>query len=133
MARILIADDDPIVCAMVSEILSNEGYDVFEASDGVEALALIRRLEIDLLIVDMLMPNKDGLETIMELRRTGWTRPILAISSGGRMDVSSLLRPAATFGADQVQSKPVRAAVLISSVKELLATSVRNQSAGAVG
>ena len=120
MATILIADDDPIVCAMATEILGAENHSVIEAEDGVQAMEIIRSQEIDLLIVDMLMPNKDGLETILELRREGWSRPILAISSGGRMDVSSLLRPATAFGADMVHSKPLRAPVLIEAVRSLL-------------
>lgn len=120
MATILIADDDPIVRATVVEFLTGAGHTLLEARDGVEALEEIERADIDLLIIDMLMPNKDGLETILELRRMDKAMPILAISSGGRMDVQSLLRPAAAFGATGVLAKPLRESELVAMVEGLL-------------
>jgi CheY-like chemotaxis protein len=120
MATILIADDDPIVRATVSEFLTGAGHTLLEARDGVEALEQIERAAVDLLIIDMLMPNKDGLETILELRRADQAMPILAISSGGRMDVQSLLRPAVAFGATEVLAKPLRERELVAVVDELL-------------
>lgn len=120
MATILIADDDPIVRATVSEYLSSEGFTVIEAEDGREAVAIIRSTAVDLLIVDMLMPEQDGLETILELRKEGTALPIVAISSGGRMDQTSLLAPALAFGADQALGKPLLRHTLIAAVRSLL-------------
>lgn len=120
MATILIADDDPIVRATVSEFLTGAGHTLLQARDGVEALEEIDRADIDLLIIDMLMPNKDGLETILELRKADRAMPILAISSGGRMDVQSLLRPAVAFGATEVLAKPLRESELVAVVEGLL-------------
>lgn len=120
MATILIADDDPIVRATVVEFLGAAGHSVSEACDGQQALDHIARSCVDLLILDMLMPNKDGLETILELRRSGSRLPILAISSGGRMDIQSLLRPAMAFGATQVLAKPLRRPELMDVVESLL-------------
>ena len=120
MANILIADDDPIVRATAVEFLSAAGHTVIEACDGVEAMALIANARIDLFIVDMLMPNKDGLEAILELRAAGSKVPILAISSGGKMDIDSLLRPAAAFGATSVLPKPLRETSLLAVVERLL-------------
>lgn len=121
MAHILLADDDPILRATAGAYLADAGHTVIEASDGVVALQLLGRETFDLLIVDMLMPEKDGLEVILQVRRTDQQLPILAVSSGGRMDVSSLLRPASAFGASATMSKPLLRAPLIEMVESLLA------------
>jgi DNA-binding response OmpR family regulator len=119
---IIIADDDPTLRAIGAELLSGEGYRVLEAADGDEALRLIEAETIDLLILDMLMPNKDGLETIMELRRRGSTVRILAISSGGSMDIDTLLKPALIFGADRTMSKPLPISTFANTIAEMLRT-----------
>ncbi|WP_029416668.1 response regulator transcription factor [Brevundimonas bacteroides] len=119
MAVILIADDDPIVRATLSEYLGQAGHAVIEAADGDQALSKLDQT-VDLLILDMLMPNKDGLETILQLRRSGNTIPILAVSSGGKMDRSTLLRPAEVFGANASMPKPILRAALLTKVTELL-------------
>jgi len=120
MANILIADDDPILRLTVGEFLGAVGHTVLEAADGQEALDLMAAAAVDLLIVDMLMPNVDGLETIMALRAAGSKIPIVAISSGGRMDRSILLRPAVVFGADVTLSKPLLRDTLVSTVEAAL-------------
>lgn len=124
MAIVLIADDDPIVRLTVGEFLGAVGHSVLEAADGQEALDTIATVQIDLLVVDMLMPNMDGLETILALRKSGSTLPIIAISSGGRMDRSTLLRPAAVFGANATLSKPLLRDSLVSTVEATLAEGV---------
>ena len=117
---ILIADDDATLRAIAVELLSGEGYRVLEAEDGHKALSLVEAERIDLIVLDMLMPNKDGLETIIELRRRRCGVRILAISSGGSMDVDSLLRPALAFGADRVMAKPLRITTFASTIAEML-------------
>lgn len=119
-ATILIADDDPTLRAIGAELLVSEGYRVLEARDGDEALRLIEVEPVDLLILDMLMPNKDGLETIMELRRRGSDVRILAISSGGNMDVDTLLKPAKIFGADRTMSKPLPLSTFADTIAQML-------------
>lgn len=119
-ATILITDDDPTLRAIGAELLSGKGYRVLEAADGDEALRIIESEQIDLLILDMLMPNKDGLETIMELRRRGSGVRILAISSGGSMDVDTLLKPAKIFGADRIMSKPLPISTFAYTIAEML-------------
>jgi len=128
MANILIADDDPILRLTVGEFLGAVGHTVLEAADGREALDLIAAAAVDLLIVDMLMPNVDGLETIMELRKAGSKIPIVAISSGGRMDRSILLRPAVLFGADVTLSKPLLRDTLVSTVEAALTKAMNPES-----
>ncbi|MBJ7484980.1 response regulator [Brevundimonas sp.] len=118
---VLIADDDPTLRAIGAELLSGEGYRVLEAEDGDEALRIVEAEAVDLIVLDMLMPNKDGIETIIELKRRRSGVRILAISSGGSMDVDSLLKPALAFGADRVMSKPLRISTFATTIAEMLA------------
>ena len=118
---VLIADDDPTLRAIAAELLSGEGYRVLEAEDGNEALRAVEAETVDLIVLDMLMPNKDGIETIIELKRRRSSVRILAISSGGSMDVDSLLKPALAFGADRVMSKPLRISTFATTIAEMLA------------
>ena len=119
-STILIADDDPTVRTIAAELLLAEGHQVLFAEDGDEALQIIASQPVDLVVLDMLMPNKDGLETILELRRRQSEVRILAISSGGSMDIDSLLKPALAFGADRVMPKPLRISIFASTVAEML-------------
>ena len=117
---VLIADDDPTLRAIAAELLSGEGYHVLEAEDGDQALRIVEAETVDLIVLDMLMPNKDGIETIIELKRRRSSVRILAISSGGSMDVDSLLKPALAFGADRVMSKPLRISTFATTIAEML-------------
>ncbi len=121
MARILIVDDDPTVRAIALELLHGSGHDLFEAADGDEALVLAATMPIDLIVLDMLMPNKDGIETIQAVKRDQPETRILAISSGGRMDGTTLLKLASAFGADETMLKPLRLATFAVVVDALLA------------
>ncbi len=126
-ATILITDDDPTLRAIGAELLTCEGYRVLEAEDGDEALRLIEAESVDLVILDMLMPNKDGLETIMDLRRRGSGVRILAISSGGSMGVDTLLKSAMIFGADRALSKPLPLSTFADTIAQMLTRpAVRN-------
>lgn len=121
MASILVVDDDPTVRMIAGEILTAAGHEVSEAGDGEEALRKVAETPFDLVVLDMLMPNKDGLETIADLRGRRPRMRILAISSGGRMDPGQLLRMALVFGADETMAKPLRSEVLTETVSRLLA------------
>jgi DNA-binding response OmpR family regulator len=120
MATILIVDDDPTIRAVATELLRCTDHAILEAEDGEQAIDLVNRLPIDLIVLDMLMPNKDGLECLMELRAKRSDVPILAISGGGGMDADLLLRTAAAFGADDTMRKPLRLATFAAKVTELL-------------
>lgn len=121
MAAILVVDDDPTVRIIAAEILTAAGHEVVEAEDGDEALRQVAATPFDLVVLDMLMPNKDGLETIAELRGRRPRLRILAISSGGRMDPGQLLRMALVFGADETMVKPLHRDALLETVSRLLA------------
>ncbi|MGZ9100188.1 MAG: response regulator [Brevundimonas sp.] len=120
MAVIVIVDDDPTVRMIATELLRLDDHVVVEAHDGDEALKVISSMAVDLVVLDMLMPNKDGLETIVELRRTQPNIRILAISSGGRVGADQLLRTALVLGADDTLVKPLRLETFARSVTRLL-------------
>ena len=120
MARILIIDDESVIVQMLQRFLERNGYEVISASDGAAGLDLQRRSPADLVITDILMPGKEGFETIRELRRTSPTVKIVAISGGGRNEPQTYLRFATTFGADRAFAKPLDLGQLLTAVTELL-------------
>jgi CheY-like chemotaxis protein len=121
MATILIVDDDPTVRLIATELLRDDEHAIVEAEDGDEALKIVAAMAVDLVVLDLLMPNKDGLETIVELRKRQPGIRILAISSGGRMEPGHLLRTAMVFGADECLEKPLRLESFSQAVARLLA------------
>ena len=120
MALILIIDDNNQFRAMLREMLERTGYEIVEASDGKEGLKLYREKATDLIITDLIMPEKEGLETIMELRRDFPDVKIIAISGGGRLDPGQYLSMAKGFGARYTFTKPVEREELLQAVEELL-------------
>ncbi len=121
MPRLILVEDDPQVRGMLSETLAQEGYDVIEATNGREAVALFRNSPADLVITDIIMPEQDGVETIHALRREFPGVKIIAIS-GGSANIRGdyLLGTANALGAVKTFSKPVDMAELLASVKEVL-------------
>ena len=120
MAVILIVDDDPTLRAVAIELLRSSDHCIVEAEDGVEALRLLDRLPVELIVLDMLMPNMDGLEVLAAIRGSRATIPILAISSGGSLDAQYLLRCASAFGANEVMLKPLRPGTFEDAVSRLI-------------
>lgn len=120
MANILIVDDDPTIQLIAGELLRSEGHAVVNAGDGVEALKALVAIPADLVVLDMLMPNMDGLETIIEMRKSHPGVKILAISSGGPMGPTDLLRTAKLFGADDTLVKPLSFSTFGAAVERLL-------------
>jgi len=120
LARILIIDDDPQILDMIGQTLEREGHEVIDASDGKEGLKLYRENPTDLIITDIIMPEKEGIETIMELRRDFPDVKIIAISGGGRIDAEQYLSMAQKLGAQRTFAKPVARAELLKAVRELL-------------
>jgi len=121
MATILVIDDETLVRGTLRRILTKAGHAVVEADDGKRGLIEFARECPDLVICDILMPNKEGLETIRELRQTKSAVPILAISGGGRLGTSDFLRFAKGLGANAALSKPFSADEIVETVGSLLA------------
>ncbi|BCU06505.1 response regulator [Allochromatium tepidum] len=87
MTKVLIVDDDELFRTMLTEMVRREGHQVGTATNGNEALTAIEHSRPDLIITDILMPEKDGIELIMELARREARIPIIAVS-GGRRSIS---------------------------------------------
>lgn len=120
-AYILVVDDDPLARAMAVEVLAEAGYAAAEADDGLAATALMERAPAELMLVDMVMPGKDGIETILEVRRRWPQTRILAMSGGGqRLHAADLLALARGLGADAVCHKPLRPDALLADVAGLV-------------
>ena len=120
MAKILVFDDEPSILHMIKKMLEKEGHEVDIAINGREGMELFEKNKPDLLITDILMPEKEGLETIIELRRKYPELKIIAISGGGRIGPEGYLPSAKFFGADMVFQKPLIQKDFLHSISLLL-------------
>ena len=107
MARILIIDDDPDMRSLLEQTLKRLGYEIEMAADGKEGLKLYDAKPADVVITDLYMPTKGGLETIIELRRRSPQLPIIALSGTGAAE--KMLSIAQKFGAFASIHKPFSA------------------------
>ena len=123
MSALLIGDDVPSIRLIATELLRSSDHAVLQAADGNEAIKIVAAVPIDLVVLDMLMPHKDGLETILALRESHPHIRIVAISSGGRADPTGYLQTAMLFGADATLVKPLCLATFVSTVEEVLSRS----------
>ena len=120
MSPILVVDDDAQVLEVVSEMLRLEGYDVRVAENGRKAVEQLQQGRFDLVITDLIMPDKEGLETIADIRKHKADMPIIAISGGGRIGPSDHLQFARFIGANATLAKPFGRQELITTVASLL-------------
>jgi DNA-binding response OmpR family regulator len=121
-ARILIVDDDPIIRRFVGSLLVNSGYEVSEAEDGEAALHAVGTVRPRLILLDLVMPYKDGFEVINALKDDPGTRgiPILILSVKDREeDVVKALN----LGADDYMVKPFGTQELLARIRKILARS----------
>lgn len=117
MSSILIIDDDDNLRAALHRTLHKEGYTVFEASEGRRGLKTLAQSPTDLILLDMFMPDKDGLETIGELRRTHPNVRIIAMSGGGFKGTVDVLHVAKMLGARRTLAKPFSREQLLEAVE----------------
>jgi len=120
MHHILIVDDDSGYRRLCRAALERSGLAVTEAEDGAQALKLMRQQPFALLLTDIIMPGKEGLETIMEVRASHPDLRIIAMSGGGSMDAGSCLSIAQRLGAIATLEKPFTAEHLVSVVRAAL-------------
>ena len=120
MARILIIDDEATIRDLLIKILEREGYETMNASNGKEGIKLYRENPADLIITDLIMPEKEGIETIMELRRDFRDVKIIAMSGGGKIDSDTYLQIAKTLGAIGTLAKPFYQNEVLKVIQELL-------------
>ena len=123
MARILLVDDEPLVIQTLSDALTTKAHEVVTAANGVEGMAKFKIGEFDLVITDIIMPDKEGIEFIMELRRLSPSVKIIAISGGGRTGNVEFLKMATKLGAVAALKKPIRLAEFYSVLSRCLAES----------
>lgn len=120
MAFILVIDDDKQIQAYLREVLEFFGYEVVVASDGMEGLKLFRDKPADLVITDIIMPEKTGFEIIMDLKREFPAVKVIAISGGDKVGPGRYLEVAESFGADRILLKPFKHKELLEDIQELL-------------
>lgn len=120
MTAILIVDDEQDVRELIQEILENARYQTLTASNGTEALKIYAEEHPDLMITDLLMPEKDGIETIIELKRIDPNAKIIAISGDGIFNPIFLLHIAKKLGAEAAILKPINRDELLSTVRNSL-------------
>lgn len=128
MFRILLADDDHQVRNMLKLTLERAGHEVVEAEDGAQAVRKYKPSAIDLVITDIVMPEKEGIETIMELRSIDPLVKIIAISGGGRINPDDYLNWARRFGVKHTFTKPVNREQMLEAINELMGTECVQES-----
>ena len=119
--RIVVAEDEPVIRRGVVDVLRLSGYEVVETADGVKGLEEAQRLGVHLVLLDLLMPKKDGLEVLAELRKIRPTLPVIILTARGTEEdrVRGL-----KMGADDYVVKPFSARELLARVEAVLRRSV---------
>jgi len=123
MTKILVIDDDKNIRNLLNRKLSKVGYEVVEAADGEEGLRIYRNERIDLVITDVFMPEKEGVETVLDLKKINPDSKIIAISGGSMQIKHDFLSMIEDLGAQKTFKKPFDTEELLAAVKELLAGS----------
>ncbi|MBQ7534766.1 MAG: response regulator transcription factor [Stomatobaculum sp.] len=116
MQKILVCDDDKEIVEAISIYLSGEGYEILQAYDGFEALEIMEKTPVDLLIVDVMMPGLDGIRTTLKIRETS-SIPIIILSAKSE-DNDKIL--GLNIGADDYLTKPFNPLELVARVKSQL-------------
>lgn len=118
--RILVIDDEPTALDLLRRILEMNGYEVLAAIDGQKGVELFHQYPCDLVITDMVMPIKDGLQTILDLRKIAPYLPIIAISGGGAISKERYLAVAGYLDNVITIAKPFAIEDITEAVKKLL-------------
>ena len=119
--KILLVDDEEAIRKMIRAVLGNELYEYGEATNGLEAQAVLEKQHFDLIITDVIMPDCDGIELVIAIRRKQPDIKVIVMSGGGRVRAGHYLDLAGKLGAAKVFEKPFDTAALRQTVKELLA------------
>lgn len=120
-ATILIIDDEANVRKTLKLVLEKAGYTVRLAVDGRKGVAAFKEGPADLVITDIIMPEQEGVETIIQIRALNKKMPIIAMSGGGRVGNMNFLEIAGKMGANAVLPKPIKSADLLAAVSAALA------------
>jgi DNA-binding response OmpR family regulator len=120
MPRILVIDDDPLLRSTVVTILTRAGFSVEEASDGAVGLAMVRKNPPDVVITDIFMPNRDGIEVVMEVKRSSPRTKIIAMTGGGQQGWMEGTSMAKSLVAHHILQKPFEREALLEAVIAVL-------------
>lgn len=121
MARILIIDDDEAIRNLLQQTLEAEGHETVVAENGKVGIKRHRECPAEIIITDLIMPDQEGLETIIELKRDFPAIGIIAISGGGRLAPENYLTSAQRLGATYTFTKPVSRQDLLAAIASLTA------------
>jgi DNA-binding response OmpR family regulator len=121
MAKILVVDDDEQICTLVSRLLQMDSHEVDVATSGADALESLGSDVYDVVLLDIVMPGKGGIETIMEVRATQPDIPIIVMSGKISTEDASVSRLVSRFGAMTILAKPFSADELRESVRNAVA------------
>lgn len=130
MWRVLIVEDDPGMNEYIGEVLTKQGFKVDSAFDGFAGLDAIRASAPQVVILDIFMPEKDGLEMLVELRRIAASLPVLVISGKQHLLSGCSMQLARQLGADDVLAKPFTPKALVERVLALANASERRRNRG---
>jgi len=123
MERVLVIDDESQIRSMLRLMLERAGYEVEEAPDGMEGIRIYRENPVDLVISDLIMPNKDGIGMMIELKKEFPDIKIIAMSGGGLNKPDGYLEGAKKLGANWTLTKPIDREELLRAVKNTLGDS----------
>lgn len=119
MTHILVVDDDPDVAESIQIMLEDRDYSFETARNGREGMRALGSGDFDLIITDVLMPEKDGLELVMEAKKN-FDIKIIAMSGGGRGSAKNYLEMASDFGADAILAKPFSINQLLDCIDQVM-------------
>lgn len=120
MATILLVDDEVALQYVLGKLLSKAGHQVFSAGNGVEAEKMFTLHSPEIVVTDLIMPDKEGLGLITDLRRKYSTVPIIAMSAGGRGNSGLYLTMAKCLGATYTLSKPFTGTQLLTVIESVM-------------
>lgn len=126
----MVIDDEPSILLMIKKMVEKAGHEADLATNGNEGIELIEKNKPDLVITDIIMPQKEGLETILELRKKHPSMKIIAISGGGRIGAQGYLPSAKLLGADLIFQKPLIQKEFIQAIAQLLSERDQKKSPG---
>lgn len=119
-STILIVDDEDQVRSAMTLFLTRKGYRVLEARNGKSAEEVLRKKLPDLILTDLIMPDRDGLELLAFVRKNAPSVPVIAMSGGGRINPTDYLELARRLGAIRTLEKPFPSAQLLATIEEVL-------------
>jgi DNA-binding response OmpR family regulator len=123
MVHVLLIEDDELVRNMLQTALHQAGYDVTLAGNGREGLRKFAERRPDIIVTDIIMPEQEGIETILAIRKLDQAVPIIAMSGGSSLGAVDFLDAARSFGASRILTKPFSPKDLIAALKDCLVAS----------